>query len=875
VARVQAKKRRIERRQQTLVLDSQDTAESPPVAQAEQQPATAGPRRIKVQLPRKVGFDPTEYQLVEDNHSFREARFDSNLTIPDSQGVSDFTDSGPRTSARFAVDSQHSAGDTDEIPSRQVEPQANRLVSTTFDSDLHPDQLRDSTAFVSQERFDSDLEADSHTPSASTVQPHSQQANSHSQSFLSTSNPSVRSGISSQAAQVVPHSLSQSAGFQSQLYSEQEFSVFNDGGNEDVVPETSQQPSVPAPDSQGSSQALSELDGNSRVSSSAPLSRGAALQCGAAERVPDKSFGEHGIEPKGLHLVPTPSPTSLDVNVDSQPSDTAPPKSRTPERSGTPGQQPVTPVDQMDNPSATETPMSGEDKYAQIVDQHFAVNDETWNPATAASNQQIQSLLGVSEQPMADSFSATLAPSLLVPSAKGTLQHESLVVNHGQETAPDPAEKSHDAAMPMQAPEEPLFENPTVTTQYGILPEQPATLDPSALTLSIENDIVGHEADIMHHDHDIVDHENDDSGSPSVPTDEEQPSPRRESSVEPATSVNGGEEPFEGNILPYIKSGPDEYLLTLPLASNIRPEYVDIIKESNADLVAYNSAFTVPPYRTPDSDLVAKLDRMFSRLFDICDLPPFLDTLPVMTPVQTTKHLRNTNSKFAFVGDFLETLRRAGSEKKILILARPGQILDLLNNLVHTEEYHHVQINEGKISESSDHEHPQVVVVASTTEDLGALPADYDAVIAFDHTFRHEQLPQKPAHLDPAPVLVLVTTSSIQHINMRISDKIESLGRKNYLMLALYASIEEMLNPDSNFHQAQDLASIFANYVEMPNDGFFWSPQEIPEAIFQHIAASSQAGGTQSQMNSGHSGLRLPSSRKRSLVKKHIRPLAP
>lgn len=940
-----AKRRRIEQRSRTSVLDSQDTGDSLLTAQQDSSPSgqkSTGARvlrGIEVLLPRRAEFDPSEYQLVElssgqnstaqtqeqvgteePESASQEARLHSNRTIPDSQAVSDFTD------ATFRVDSQPQVHDSEphvaeawhhsesaDIPSHQVEPLVVKPVSINFESG--PYSARESRTqknqepsrednsqraagspsagvsnegadFVSQEPYDFDLDAGAPTSPTEDQQPNNQQHQDLSQptstsesslesqgiASVSVSTRTVRSGISSQAAQVVPHSLSQSQGFQTQLLQSRDFSfsLYSDIGQQgEVVPETSQQP---AQDSQNSSQALSELDGNSRISSSAPLSRG-----------PDKSSGEHQAEPPGAHLGSAPSPSPPTANVNAQPSD----KPRA--RSSTTALQSLTPIREMEG-SATGTPMSARDRFRQVLENldrrlGRTATDEPNPSATVPSatvDNSVGGLLSInplpSDQPMVGFSEPLISPSLLVPSVEADHHHAPLGVSPHED-------------IPMQVPEEPLFENATGATHYHPILEQPATLDPSALTLSIENDMVDDHgaadhgpAIVDHDDHDVVSHDehdvadvtnhmNDDSGSPSIPTDDIQPtSPGQDSSVEPAPSANGEEEDeeemevFEGNILPYIQSAADEYLLTLPLASNVRPEYVEIIREANADLVAFNAAFTVPPYQTPGAGLVARIDKMFSRLFDICDLPPFLDTLPVMNPEQITKHLRQTNSKFAFVGDLLELLQRAGSEKKILILARPGQIIELLNNLVSTEEYHHIQIDGGKISESTDHEHPQTVVVASTAEDLSALPTDYDVVIAFDHTFRRTQLPPRSSNVDPIPpILVLVTTSSIQHINMRISDKIEPLGRKNYLMLALYASMDEMENPDPNFHQAHQIAEIFANRIDLASDDeFYWTPQELPEAIFEHIAASSQAGGTQS--NPGRSTLRLPTSRKRSLV---------
>ncbi|KAK6067442.1 hypothetical protein SCUP515_10175 [Seiridium cupressi] len=565
----------------------------------------------------------------------------------------------------------------------------------------------------------------------------------------------VRAHYSSQAAQIVPHSLSQSEGILSPSFA-QDFSAYNTSSDrDDILSESSQRPRSEPRGSRGSSQAL---------------------------------FGLHA------------------------------------------------PRNMMEGAArGSEQPLSMKERLRQIRERNFGLTSVDAPPIPATEQISANGLGVVDHAPEAPTEPAeplSISPALLVPSVEMDLLEESHPVFES---------KTNDSAPVLR----PIFESTTIPTSYDPISDgQPATLDPSALTLSIEND--------------IIEPENEDDGSTSIPTDDGQPHSDQLDSTDAAPIVEDVPEAPEPNILPYIESEPNEFIVTLPLASNIRPQYVEIIKETNDDLVAYNAAFTDPPFRTPEPALVAKVDRMFNRLLDVCDIPPSLDAVQKMPPAKITKYIRSTNSKFSFLGRFLEQLfnRETPPDKSILVLVRPGPLIDLLNNLCQTAGFEQCQLqgefvtivgsSDATSSGTSWVRSDVVVTVYPTSDQPYALQPEYDVVIAFDHTYRQDLMPPRTKE-NPPLTLVLVTTTSIQHINMRISDKIEPLSRKNYLLLALCASVPEMLSPDSGHVEAQQAAELFADYTNDPDDDdFYWNHQEPPRPIFEHIVTSSQVEALQS-----------------------------
>ncbi|KAH8652151.1 hypothetical protein BX600DRAFT_89092 [Xylariales sp. PMI_506] len=844
----------------------------------------------------------------------------SNKTIPDSQDLSGYdlseaADSGPQQAlALSVVHSQHQeispistggqpkssaqspdkdSGSQSDIPSHQPEqggldclnpgyaeplthPLRSQLIPgsptiTTQNSTLQfrrafAAHSQDVVGFLSQIPFELDDLSSSLQPSQKSSAKHSAEIYLSQVQLSSDLGPT--SQASPQAAQVLPQSINHSEGIQSLNRSGAEFHVHND--ELVIVPETVRKHRNSHLAHQEQSPALSELDGNSRTSSYNSRDRAAGLQVEhtsiCSPQIPiNRSSDEQAV--RQLEDKTVSSPLQSQLNDPPQPQDGSPII-----RPSSP--QVTTPTPSMDDQLTTSTPLSARERLRRIREETYGslmspsqapappvqaieTNDTPANSEQPAHLEQVDQAEqarepAVPEQPEqlepAEEPDQPALPEQLdfsVPILAPYLLEPSIVTGPQDDAGPDFGSKS-DGPLPL---EQPVFDSGTLDASYGPPPEeQPATLDPSALTLSIENDV---------------------PESPSIPTDDGvapdgHPTDSVDEPEEADHAVSNEEhgEYFEGDLLPYIPSGANEYLLTLPLASNIRPQYIQIIQETSRDLAAYNSALAES--RTPEPSLVAKVDRMFTRLFDICDLPPFLETLPSISPQSITKHIRQTNSKFAFVAQFLEYLGRLESEKKILILARPGQVIDLLNNIVETEGYRHIRLADGVVHCSWEQQHQLTVTVASTSESLSPLPSDFDVIIAFDHTFRQEQL--KPRHVDNPPLLLaLVTATSIEHLNMRISDKIELLERKNVLLLALCASLRVMEYPEPGFPQAHEMARDFANFAENPDDDdFYWTPQSIPESIFANIAASSQEV-IPSNVITGEPGDR--SSRKRSLPK--------
>ncbi|KAI1376515.1 hypothetical protein F4677DRAFT_418761 [Hypoxylon crocopeplum] len=718
----------------------------------------------------------------------------------------------------YISNSEGSSGSAFVVATDSDNPQSNSHSTAQSNS-----QATATGEFLTQQNFDLDFDLDIIPPtsplnnSTNALPLHEQQ------------HPSTDSGeTASQAAQIVLPLSSHQEEFLTQ--SQPNFTVYDD---DLAVPDTIlKQQTQHSP--QDASQALSELDVNTRNTSSS------------------KDY-ELGSQSAASHTELLQS--ELNKSANSIDAEESPVGQLTSASSDYPNHRPSTPRQQavpstMDDVQSSR--LSARDRLKLIRDQNFASLSDLSTPATNSTDadqvgakvegitvshadaQEVQ----VVEAPLllgADHLTSSPSTSAAFLTHPLDAAQSELTANDQQAQVPEttqaPAEQEEQGKLRLE-------ESAPVEVGYVAQEEQLATLDPSALTLSIE------------HDMDV---------SPSIPTDDALP-PGLQLPDEFPMSHDDNDDTFPASypksLLPYVPTGPGEYVVTLPFHNNHRPVYNDVLRDNEKLIREFNASFLVSPHQKPHPAIVAKLDEMFSRLFDICDLPPFMETIPSMKPDNVMKHLISTNAKFAFVDELLFCLAEAGSDKKILILARPGKALELLGRLVEVRGYRYIRSGQEVVGPSSA-KHPLTAVISSTQESPSSIPGDVDAIVAFDHTYRQEVLPLTVRERSPL-LMVLTNTCSIQHINMRVAENLEPLERKNILVLALVKAMRYVEDvDDSLITKLHKAAETFAKHIRIPDhDDFYWIPQEVPEDVFGDIHVASTLHGTATEQP--------PTSRKRS-----------
>ncbi|KAM7202760.1 citron Rho-interacting kinase [Naviculisporaceae sp. PSN 640] len=303
-----------------------------------------------------------------------------------------------------------------------------------------------------------------------------------------------------------------------------------------------------------------------------------------------------------------------------------------------------------------------------------------------------------------------------------------------------------------------------------------------------------------------------------------------------------------------------EYTITLPMAANMRSEYLSRISGENAKtMVNFGKVFAESLDAVPSDELLAKMDRIFQQLLDLCDLPAWVHDVTALNPDAMWKHATGTNSKFSFVFEFLSDIRDLNT--RVLILCRPGYTFQYLEALLSAPGFNYSIL--GQDSAKQDRE-GLVVMLASAEQDLSTAQESFDIVISFDHVSRTVDLSQVSSPAVNPLVLFLVVTHSIEHIDLQLGSELSGIERKAALNLAIGTARElELLKSPESSSEPHEIAKRFARYVRNPEIDMIWEPSHVPDQVLD-CWLSSQAN-TQDQMLSRQGTIDLLNSRKRRL----------
>jgi hypothetical protein len=289
-------------------------------------------------------------------------------------------------------------------------------------------------------------------------------------------------------------------------------------------------------------------------------------------------------------------------------------------------------------------------------------------------------------------------------------------------------------------------------------------------------------------------------------------------------------------------------IVTLPMAANTRAKYLETISQNKATMIKFGEVFANSYSSLPDASLVAKIDAIFDRLHNLCDLPAYDDDLPELAKVEMMKHATNSNSKFSFVFEFLNGLWDINA--RILILSQPGRVFEYLEAVVSVTDCPYTVLGqEGSTGQSTE---GTSVILAVAGQDLSKVQGGVDVVIAYDHLARSVELPDTLGFESMAPmVLSLVATYSLDHIEQQlveqqlverhlVEQEEDGLERRNALNLATGTAMEYLRNPERQSPEPHEAAKTFATFLRKPETGLNWEPHPLPENIFNIWLSSQQ-----------------------------------
>ncbi|KAJ4420418.1 hypothetical protein N0V85_000586 [Neurospora sp. IMI 360204] len=345
---------------------------------------------------------------------------------------------------------------------------------------------------------------------------------------------------------------------------------------------------------------------------------------------------------------------------------------------------------------------------------------------------------------------------------------------------------------------------PVETHEHVASDEMPETIAPSDLDVS-----TGHDA-LPSHEHVDFEQNNDDMSHTSRNMDSEEPEEESELT---------------------------EFLVTLPMAANSRPQYLETIDKNKAAMEEFCQAFSESHPAMPNDSLTAKIDSLFQRLADLCDLPAYADTIPAITPTERMKHATGTNTKFSFIYEFLHLARDLNL--RVLILCRPGRTFDYLEAVVSTPGFNYNVLGRDEPTPSDEASDGLWVVLASPDQDLSAVRGPIDVAIKYDHETRSTRL---PPGLVPV-VLSLVVSYSLEHVDLQLNQMehgLSDLEKKNALTLAIATPTARRLfvSPPDEGHEPHKAAELFACFLQNPENDLSWDPQVLPADVFDGLLNS-------------------------------------
>ncbi|KAG6046989.1 hypothetical protein E4U39_000830 [Claviceps sp. Clav50 group G5] len=526
----------------------------------------------------------------------------------------------------------------------------------------------------------------------------------------------------------------------------------------------------------------------------------------------------------------------------------------TPQQASTELSQPSTSVsvvthDRMDSSRAARTPSkpawlsSAVDELSQI----FALDDDSDDIAEDPDSPDFKTALAeaVANSRKAESFGPDVQAS---QARQQQSQPYSLVAKSEQAKFKSPPKSPPSAVQSLQGMVDMIFRRPDLPVSDPILPDATQHEGPSTVSL----------ADIS----------NSQKLTSSLLTQEELSSvglPRSEyhssaaaasvhmSSLEPDDESDDESDDDDDDDDDSDSSSSQEaialkHTVTIPFQASIRPLYDDTLLEYKKEIQQYGNVFSSEEYIEPDEALVRKIDQVLDGLRNLCDYPPdvigsAIETLPSN---QLIKYCCDGNGKFNFLFELLQGLTK---DTRILIVARSVELLKLLYRLA---EALGIECICGDLGSSFKPETGiSISRITLILPERDVDEDDFDLVIGYDYSFGSSVVglrlePEIPGARSPM-VLTLVTTHSIEHIDLHVPGDLTLLERKNALVSGIVRARQLVKDPDRGCPEPYEVASLFVEYLNGLAEDVIWEPIPLPEDIldiYLHSQSRSQIPAT-------------------------------
>ncbi|ROT43109.1 hypothetical protein SODALDRAFT_347918 [Sodiomyces alkalinus F11] len=278
---------------------------------------------------------------------------------------------------------------------------------------------------------------------------------------------------------------------------------------------------------------------------------------------------------------------------------------------------------------------------------------------------------------------------------------------------------------------------------------------------------------------------------------------------------------------PVGPSDANQFVVTLPLPANIRPLYIETMLQYKREMERFSELWNDDA--PIDQDLIAKIDRLFAELLDLCDYPASLgdEDLRKLSVPDVKKYAFGTNTKLFFVGRFVEPL---DVDKRVLIVARSEKLRGYLEAIVSPHS-----MKDG----GEDRCAPFVQLIAP---DQDVNPGEFDIVIGFDSGYASSAVARSLQSIehDQQPMVVhLVIAFSIDHFQMAIPTDMEELARKSALLVSLFQSRSYISSYEGQ--PVDDVVTEFVKQTIDPDPNFVWEPEELPSILLDYYGSTQRS----------------------------------
>ncbi|KAG0646630.1 Histone deacetylase complex 1 subunit 3, partial [Hyphodiscus hymeniophilus] len=333
--------------------------------------------------------------------------------------------------------------------------------------------------------------------------------------------------------------------------------------------------------------------------------------------------------------------------------------------------------------------------------------------------------------------------------------------------------------------------------------------------------------------------------NPEVPDSEVKASPQEEEEVARGVSL--------------LPLGGNAFAIPLPMVSLARDIYEQEIINHQPQRRAFLNDEKI------DRDLVADINKMIEHLKMICDHQDLIDASASQATDhrQQAKWAENISTKCIFLAEFFNSLKPSHSH--IVLLVRPGRMMDILETVFRTNNYHYTVP-----TRSFSHRGQGLMGISLFPTDLG--PRTFNIgpaslVIAFDSTFQRtpwvETLRTDPTDAHRiVPLAYLVITHSIEHLELCLTKNMDQLERTGVLVSWLSQTREVVGKLDVDGSSPDTAAKSLAGFIASGGTGEWPLPTmpiveeiELPVVSARDSNIAQLSGSTTQSYDLGASAL--------------------